>query len=456
MTHRTRSVALTTLVLALALLVPAVHADDGESARERAAAAAFEALRTAMEARLQTAEALFEMGRSAEALEVLRSVDDLWERDLARIEALLGRSWVRGPSVRVEPAPGPLVPSRLPEEPADPGTVNRAIVKALDWLARQQQEDGRWTGPRSLYEPGLTGLATLAFLGQGITDRSDHRHAEVVGRALAYLVRVQDPEGCFGPRTSQHFVYNHAAAALAVVSAYNLTRNPRLRGPVQQALDFVALARNPYFAWRYGVKPGDNDTSVTAWMVSVLASARSVNEADEARGGPPVFTIDAAAFEGARTWIEKMTDATTGRIGYIQRGGSPARPQSEIDRFPADRSEAMTAAGLWVRLLSGDDGRSEVFGRGAGLLLRLLPRWDVDGGYTDFYYWFYGTLVMKRYGGEAWFVWRDALLRALLPNQRDDGAFDPVGPWGNDGGPVYATAIGALMLETANPESPER
>ena len=47
--------------------------------------------------------------------------------------------------------------------------------------------------------------------------------------------------------------------------AYGMTRNPRYKKPAQNALDFIAMARNPYFAWRYAPRSGDNDTSVTGW-----------------------------------------------------------------------------------------------------------------------------------------------------------------------------------------------
>ena len=49
-----------------------------------------------------------------------------------------------------------------------------------------------------------------------------------------------------------------------------MTGSAIYKGSAQKALDFIALARNPYFAWRYGVKPGDNDTSVTGWMMMAL------------------------------------------------------------------------------------------------------------------------------------------------------------------------------------------
>ena len=39
------------------------------------------------------------------------------------------------------------------------------------------------------------------------------------------------------------------------------------------------------------------------------------------------------AFDGVRAWLDKMTDKDYGRTGYIQRGGSSARPQELIDRY---------------------------------------------------------------------------------------------------------------------------
>jgi len=58
------------------------------------------------------------------------------------------------------------------------------------------------------------------------------------------------------------------------------------RASAQQGLDFIDLARNPYFAWRYGIK----------------------------------------------AWIDKMTDSDDGRTGYLTRGGRSARPQILRDR----------------------------------------------------------------------------------------------------------------------------
>ena len=58
----------------------------------------------------------------------------------------------------------------------------------------------------------------------------------------------------------------------ALAEAYALSRAPRLREPAQKAIDFIQMAQNPYLAWRYGVRPQDNDTSVTAWMENSMSS----------------------------------------------------------------------------------------------------------------------------------------------------------------------------------------
>jgi hypothetical protein len=305
-----------------------------------------------------------------------------------------------------------------------------------------------------MYDPGVTGLALCAFLGAGYTNRGEHPFAKVVSRGLRYLRNVQDPEGCFGPRTTQHYIYNHATAALAMVEAFGMTESPILKGPAQKALDFIALSRNPYFAWRYGVKPGDNDTSVTGWMMMALKSAKIVNDDAIARGKPAPLAIDLEAFEGIRSWVDKMTDKEYGRVGYITPGSGPARPQDLVDRFPIDKSESMTAAGVLARIFSGENLRSEAIRKGAALMVSVLPTWNPTDGSIDMYYWYYATLAMYQLGGDHWKRWNEAMLTSIVTSQRMDGdycqhkgSWDPIDPWGPDGGRVYSTALLAMCLE---------
>ncbi len=330
---------------------------------------------------------------------------------------------------------------------ADHQDVNGQGMWDCDGYMKHDPADDQCEGPgKALYDPGVTGLALLAFLGAGHTDRGttrDNPYARNVRQALRYLTTIQDDDGCFGPRSNQHFVYNHAIATLAMCEAWAMTRNPRYKTPAQDGLNFISSARNPYLAWRYGVRPGDNDMSVTAWMVMALKSGKF--------GG---LDSDPDAFEGARTWTDKMTDPDFGITGYLQMGGSSARPEGLQNRFPADKTASMTAAGILTRIFLGENPReSRMVRKGADQCLKLLPLWDPDDGSIDMYYWYYGTLAMFQIGGSTWKTWNKAMVNAVLKSQHRKGSgartgsWDPIGAWGADGGRVYSTATMVMCLE---------
>jgi len=344
------------------------------------------------------------------------------------------------------------------------GMTEDAVELGLKWLADHQDvdQDGKWDcddfakhdpaddkcdGPGGpLYDVGVTGLALLAFLGAGYTDRGNERenkYAKNVRAGLRYLMTSQDDDGCFSPRSSQHFMYNHAIAALAMSEAYWMTRNPRYKKPAQDGLNFISQARNPYLAWRYEPRGGENDTSVTGWMVMALKSGKF--------GG---LEIDPDAFEGARQWIEKMTEPEFGQVGYNMPGGTPARPEGLQDKFPPEKSQAMTAVGILTRIFLGEDPRSsKMIDMGAKLCTEKPPVWNPNDGSIDIYYWYYATLAIFQVGGAHWKKWNESMIPAIVKSQHPKGSgartgsWDPIDPWGHDGGRVYSTACLVMCLE---------
>jgi hypothetical protein len=236
-------------------------------------------------------------------------------------------------------------------------------------------------------------------------------------------------------------VYDHAIATIALCEAA-LDGEPEVVKSAALAVNLVHRARNPHGAWRYDDPPiGENDTSVTGWMVLALASA-------EAAG----FSVEEAAFESTARWIDEMTEPRDGRVGYDRRGSRSSRVMGINDVFPPERGEAMTAVGLFIRQLLGQrpDGRPIVQAH-VDLLLGCPPRWNPEERGCDFYYWYWGALAMHQVGGEAGAQWRAALIEALLSSQKLEGhgrgSWDPAGPWGWSGGRVYSTAMAALCLE---------
>jgi biopolymer transport protein ExbD len=339
------------------------------------------------------------------------------------------------------------------------GAGTEAAVEAgLEWLKNHQAPAGHWdsdgfeaqckkkkkcgnTGA-PLFDPGLTGLSLLSFQGYGETHKTP-RFGSVVRNGLKYLKGIQDAEGCFGPRTSGHFTYNHAISTMAMVENYALTGSPLFHASAQNGVNFIHECRNPYLGWRYGVKPVDNDTSVTGWMVMALHAAKSAG-----------LETDPDAFEGAMNWLGKLTDPRTGRTGYTHVSNGPARPQELLDLFPKGRTESLTALAVLMRFHCGAKADDEFARKGLALCLKVLPRYDEADGSVDFYYWHFGSLALFQAGGDGWRTWNAAMKKALVGSQKkgadDDrrGSWDPMDPWGADGGRIYATALNTLTLET--------
>jgi hypothetical protein len=327
---------------------------------------------------------------------------------------------------------------------------------ALQWLARHQDDDGRWSaaefmkhdlegtpcdGPGNpVNDVGVTGLALLAFLGDGHTLRWG-LHRDVVRKGVRWLAEQQGQDGLVGSTTSHEFVYSHAVATLALCEACGLSGGRHYRREAQAAIHWLQRARNPYKVWRYYPRDGDNDTSVTGWCVLALVSAREFG-----------LPIDEDALRCARLWFDEMTDPATGVTGYTRRGEGSSRPAGQTERFPAAKTHALTAVALFCRCFLGDDPASHpVLKASAAALLARPPEWDPQGGAVDFYYWYHASFALFQCGGPAWDAWNRrtvaVLARAQRKNGNSKGSWDPVDAWGAAGGRVYATAIAALTLE---------
>jgi hypothetical protein len=341
------------------------------------------------------------------------------------------------------------------------GGVNaeKVVNSALIWLAKHQSPDGSWDSDgfqaqckvnqcegvgQAPHDAGLTGLALLCFLGAGHTHVEAGPFRDTVKNGLKWLMSVQDDKGCFGDRIGQHFAYDHACAALAMVEAYGMTQAKPLRQSAQNGIGFVLAAQNPYSGWRYQFPPdGTSDTSVTGWMVMVLKS-----------GDMAGLKIDEASIQSAMSWINEMTDPATGRTGYVMMGSGPSRLTEFLQIFPPERSEAMTAVGVLTRVFAGGTAESDpMISKGADLMAAKPPVWDTTTGDIDFYYWYYATLAMFQVGGPRWDRWNEAIKTAIIdhqrnkPNEDEFGSWDPMDPWSKTGGRIYSTAVNCLSME---------
>jgi hypothetical protein len=340
------------------------------------------------------------------------------------------------------------------------GTASQRNVElGLDWLKRHQDPAGFWSssdfarhcetnrcageGDPSL-DVGVTSLALLAFLGAGNTPNVG-RYQTVVRKGLKWLIARQNAEnGLFGELNGHEgFLYDHALATLAMCESYGLSKWPILKEPAQRGIRMIQGARNPYAAWRYAYPPnGQNDLSVTGWMILALKSAEDFG-----------LEVDPKAFADTRLWLDSITDENTWRAGYLTKGGYSAREPGMAERWPQEKTESMTAVAMLCRIFLGEDlDTSAALRGGADLLRKRLPEWNESEGTIDYYYWYYGSYAMYQMGGKDWDAWHGRMLEAVLKRQRQDGdeqgSWDPqYDPWGHRGGRVYSTAILTLCLE---------
>lgn len=350
-----------------------------------------------------------------------------------------------------------------------------SIHEGLRWLAAHRSANGGWEaagfpswcggvphagpkadgGGRAQHDIGVTGLALCAFLGAGYADRGEHEFAPVVKAGLTYLKGVQDAQGSFATNRRPRHLYDHGAASLAMVEAFAMTGDPDWQACAQKALDFVASARDPHFGWGYG-SGYLSDTFTTSWMAHVLGCARWANADSVRRGLAPPLRIDEQAYPGIHAWFEKMTDPDYGRTGYRSRGQGPDRNPGLEDKFPNDNSEAPSAAAMFARIVIGQDPRKPGFPRAGDKLLRGRPPvWDRYMGHIDMAYWYFGSLAVQQLGGMTWEQWKPALVKAIVPAQRKDGdacsfrgSWDPIDPWGVEGGRIYSTALMVMCLQS--------
>jgi hypothetical protein len=330
----------------------------------------------------------------------------------------------------------------------------QAVERALDWLARHQDTDGRWDGSTARYDDGttvkgdddytihcplgepcfgeciyweadtaLTGLALLAYLGAGYT-QTDGKYAETVARGIDFLLLSQKPDGDLRGKSRAVGMYCHAMATIALCEAYALTGDEKLRDPVERAIAYIAKARaRDGLAWRYAPGAPAGDTSILGWVVMALKSAREVG-----------IAVPSSLQTGTIGWLTKVSTGAKGGLARYQ-------PQESV-------TPTMTAEAWACRQFLGVGGPGPSSTEAAAFLLAHGPKSDQ----YNLYYWYYGTLAMYQHGGDAWFRWnaqvRDEIVRRQRPRGHAAGSWDPDdSPYGAKGGRIYCTALATLSLE---------
>lgn len=337
------------------------------------------------------------------------------------------------------------------------------LEQGLKWLLAQQDKDGRWNADqfmgeaaqgdaevrasmgtgRATLDAALTGLVVFALSREGVAKRTDPQHTAIL-RGVHWLAQQQNEAGVFAANAGHDFIYGHAIATLGMWAATAATGSAEARTAAEKGYEYLEKHRNPYSVWRYQPRDNDNDTSVTTWATLAYLAAHEQNH-----------KINRAATNLIGVWIDQVS-TPDGRVGYTKRGEPSSRNVRNAERFPPQHGEAMTAAGLLCWSVLGRSAKDHpVTQKSADLLLAKKPTWEPKEGKVDHCYWFFATEAFRHFDGDGKQEWAQALVDALQKGQRADGAYggswDPIDPWGEDGGRIYSTALSVLALQGLYP-----
>lgn len=306
--------------------------------------------------------------------------------------------------------------------------TEKAIGAALEWLARNQEGDGRWDmkkhGANGDYDTAGASLALLCFYGWGEAHNKAGKYQGNVQRALNWLIKQQKENGDLqgGGR-----MYCHGIAAIALCEAYGATKDPKLREPAEKAIALILASQSPSKGgWRYkpvgknGKPSDDSDLSVTAWQYMALHSGRLAG-----------LSIPDEAFERARRYMDSVSSGRHGGL-YSYTGGGP--------------NKAMTASGMFCRQLDLVPPTDPRMPEGA----EYLGRHSFDKN-PDYYFVYYATLALYQHQGAVWQEWNDKLKDIFPRIQKtvgtERGSWDPGGQHARTGGRVLSTTLSVLSLE---------
>lgn len=312
------------------------------------------------------------------------------------------------------------------QDPAHPpgitGEAHAAMVRGLDWLARNQANDGSWrsTGGHGTYPAAMTGIAGMALLGSGSTPTRG-RFYKPVRTAYAFLMKHADPRtGLVSlPAEESRSMYGHGFATLFLASVYgmeeDLRQQEKLKRVLDDAVELVASAQSPSGGWNYTPTSGGDEGSVTITQVQALRACRMAG-----------IVVDKKTIDRAVDYIRRCQNAD-GSIKYSLSSGGGGRP-------------SITAAGVAVLYNAGVyDDQPFVEKAVAYCKQRIQVATNAGHHYYTHLYW---SQALYQRGGADWNEYFAKMSAWLLRQQKSDGSWD-----GDSVGPVYGTAIALTILQ---------
>jgi hypothetical protein len=333
--------------------------------------------------------------------------------------------------------------------------AQRAIEGGLEYLFKNQLNDGSWGGDRQYKgNVAVTSLCGLAFMAGGHQPGRGN-YGKAVEKAIDFVLSkeakdpdrtpgfLHNPSGSpFGP------MYSHGFATLFLAEAYGMIpkkeSQKRLREALERAVKLIVDTQNNEGGWRYEPKKSQADISVTICQIMALRAARNV---------------------GVHVPKDTVINCTKYVVHCQNHDGgfNYFRTQKNQSAF------ARSAAGVVALYCAGVYNREDVeknkdlkefmkgdeMERGLRYLRQFKPNGNAFGpwgrGGMDSMHYYYGQYYAAQAmwtAGESWWKdWFPAIREELLALARRNGK----GEWADQTTCTdYATAMALIILQIPN------
>ncbi|MCA9075034.1 MAG: terpene cyclase/mutase family protein [Planctomycetaceae bacterium] len=318
-----------------------------------------------------------------------------------------------------------LVPcSRSSAQGRDP-KVDKAVSRALDYLAREQRRQGHWEANNGQYKVAMTALAGIALLAEGSTTTRG-KYAKNVADAVDYLLDMSQENGLIGYKDDYRYTYGHGFSMLFLSQVFgeeeDIERRENIQRVLTKAVEFCGYAQTDRGGWGYvSAKDGNNfdEGSTCITQVQGLRACRNAG-----------IPVPADIIERAKQYIADCTTEDGGVQYSIMRQGGPRPP--------------ITAAAVAALFNSG-----EYEGENVKNMLAFCEKniWPGGGGMqSTFGHWhyahYYYAQVMYRLDEDKWTRYSREISDTIIRKQSADGSWQE-----GHVGPVYTTAMNATILQ---------
>jgi hypothetical protein len=284
--------------------------------------------------------------------------------------------------------------------------IDETYRKGLQFLAENQEETGCWTDSSYGSQPGVVGMAILAFLARG-DDPEFGPYRLYVKRAMDFLLKQQNQEtGYIGSS-----MYNHGFATLALAEAYGLTNDLRLGPALEKATMLIVSSQksNPKGGWRYSPDSQDADSTISGAQLVALFAARNAG-----------IKVPEETIEKGKAFLLTCQDSKGG-FGYTNASGANL-PRSAIGSLILSLAKDTTT----------DAYRSSVE------FLKENAQFGDQG--HKYYSLYYTSQAMFRASPSMWNSWNFQNFKRLQSTQKDNGS------WNGNYGQTFATSAALLSL----------